>query len=429
VKINDKWSQKYIKGEDGKSDKLFTSEAAAKRAACAEEDKARTAPRRKVLDGSMTFRQWTKEVNSHRNISYREQSYLRLHIMPQWGDMPLRAIDDRDDVQEWVWALMAKRAVTPTADGHRQAKRTLAPGTVHRIFYEFSGYMKLGVKRNKIGHTPCQFIDLPKLPPPDERFLTEEEYAALYEAAPDDHMKMLADLGTGTGCRYGEMSGVHRRRIDTRNKVITVHETWDNMKGTIKGYPKSGKRRGVPITAELAVKLDRYMKEHPAVPCAESHVDDQGNVTECMDALLFARPDGRAIPYDTIHYQWTEMVTRAKLGRVRIHDMRHTYASWCIQRGVSKDELCQLLGHCSVIITERYAHLAGKHWDKVRAVLGDAPVPPVPPTPTPDPISAAGGIIDAENVVPESAPPVLPADGEGEDAKIIPFRRSHRSAS
>lgn len=426
AKVDGKTTQLYVKDEDTGETTLFTSKAKAERAASVAEDKARTVTPRRA--STITFREWAEEVNQHRKTTYRDNSYLNLHIFPQWGDLPLNLINDREDVQEWVHGLMATRARMSTAEGYREDRRTLAPGTVHRIFYEFSGYMKKAVKRGRIPFTPCQYIDLPKLPPPDERFLTHEEYAKLYAAAPDDHMKMLADLGTGTGCRYGEMSGLHRRRVDTKNKLIVVHETWDNMNGTVKGYPKSGKRRGVPITAELADKLDRYMKQYPAARCAEQHLDDHGNVVECSDALLFARADGRAFAYDTIHYQWVDMVKRAKLGHVRIHDMRHTYASWCIQSGkVTKDDLCQLLGHCSVIITERYAHLAGAHWDRVRAVLGDQPVPT--PTPTPDPNAPADAKIGPEEIVSEAAPRLLPADGDGDGAVILPFRRSHRSAS
>ncbi|MDA3624827.1 tyrosine-type recombinase/integrase [Saccharopolyspora sp. WRP15-2] len=58
------------------------------------------------------------------------------------------------------------------------------------------------------------------------------------------------------------------------------------------------------------------------------------------------------------------------------HDLRHTYASWLVQDGVSIQAVRALLGHASVATTERYAHLANAEWDKVRAVLGLTPENP-----------------------------------------------------
>lgn len=432
VQVDGKWQQRYVKDDDGQP-VMFTSKAKATRAANAAEQRERDdeqTKRKRKTGERMRYRDWVAEVNSHRTVSTRQKSYLRLHLEPQWGDWWLDEIDDRVDTQEWVYALMARRTVQATAEGYRQGERTLAPGTVHRIYYEHSGYMKKAVKANKIPFSPCQFIDLPKLPPPDERFLTPEEYARLYAAIETNSLQMRADLGVGTGCRFGEIAGLHRHRIDTQNKLIVVHETWDTIGNRIKGYPKSGKRRGVPITSELALKLDRYMADHPAVPCTESHIDDQGNKFECSGSLLLAKPNGRVIRYEIVHDEWTEAVARSGLGHVRLHDLRHTYASWCIQRGVSKDALKELLGHSSVIITERYAHLAGAHWPQVRAALGDTlTLPPQPPTPTPGLIVPTPGLIIPGSTVSESAPQLLPADGDGEGALIIPFRRPRRSAS
>lgn len=55
---------------------------------------------------------------------------------------------------------------------------------------------------------------------------------------------------------------------------------------------------------------------------------------------------------------WLPALERSKLGHVRPHDLRHTYASWQIQSGTSIYKLGALLGHVSPFTTQRYAHLA-----------------------------------------------------------------------
>lgn len=70
---------------------------------------------------------------------------------------------------------------------------------------------------------------------------------------------------------------------------------------------------------------------------------------------------------------WVPATTAAELPDVTPHDLRHTYASWILQDGVSIEALSKLLGHSSVTTTERYSHLADTQWDAVRAALDGKP--------------------------------------------------------
>jgi integrase len=429
VEVGGELVERYLT-EDPETGEPFTSEAKARRAAAAKEDKMRKRPAaRRARKGTPTIGEFCKaDYWPNRKVQTgtktRDESTLNLHVLPQWENIRVD-VPIRQDVEEWVEALLATRAVTLTAAGHRQEDRTLSPGTVRRIFFVFSGIMKAAFDVPLIDSTPCYGVKLPTVSPPDEYFLKEDEYQRLYDAAPTEAMKLFLELGVGTGGRYGELTGLHRRRIDIRNKSIVFHETWDYVADRIKTYPKGGNRRGVPISGDLAERLEDYMRRHPPVKCSTSHIDDQGNIRECRSSLLFTwNDDGDPWPPSSVRTMlWVPMLAAAELSGVRIHDLRHTYASWLIQRGITIDELCELMGHSSTLVTKRYAHLAGAHWDRVRKVLGGRP------TPTPDPIAAAGAVIDSEKIVAESAPQLLPAAPDGDGAKIIQFRRPRRSAS
>ena len=72
---------------------------------------------------------------------------------------------------------------------------------------------------------------------------------------------------------------------------------------------------------------------------------------------MFANPE-KGKPYANIHYSWDWARQRAGLEGLRIHDLRHSFASFAINAGRSLYEVQQLLGHRSSTMTQRYAHLA-----------------------------------------------------------------------
>jgi integrase len=115
---------------------------------------------------------------------------------------------------------------------------------------------------------------------------------------------------------------------------------------------KSGKRREVPLNAAADAVLARRRQT------SESHKVFPG-------------------PWSTYRKSWERAVEKAGLDDIRFHDTRHTFASWAIQRGVSLPELQQPLGHATLTMTMRYAHLAPEHLrsavSKLDGVLDLAP--------------------------------------------------------
>ena len=64
---------------------------------------------------------------------------------------------------------------------------------------------------------------------------------------------------------------------------------------------------------------------------------------------------------DGLEWGFREARRKAKMAHVRFHDLRHTYASWLVQSGASLTVVRDLLGHSSLAVTSRYAHLAHEH--------------------------------------------------------------------
>jgi integrase len=75
-----------------------------------------------------------------------------------------------------------------------------------------------------------------------------------------------------------------------------------------------------------------------------------------FDYLFVNRVTGK--PYTNIHKAWNKLRVQAGLSHLRIHDMRHQYASFLVNSGRTLYEVQQILGHSTSKVTERYSHLS-----------------------------------------------------------------------
>lgn len=168
------------------------------------------------------------------------------------------------------------------------------------------------------------------------RWITRAEVDALCRAAMEGRNGELIEafirLAVNTGCRKEEMLGLEWRRVDLHNRLIYLEGQ----------HTKAGKRRSIPINqGALSALLSRQAfraKHCPASP------------------WVFARSDGeRAV---SIRVGFENACKRAGITDFVIHDLRHTCAAHLISAGVPLAEVRDLLGHSTITMTERYAHLA-----------------------------------------------------------------------
>jgi len=176
------------------------------------------------------------------------------------------------------------------------------------------------------------------------RWISQEEAARLIaSAAAEPRAPHLADfiaLALNTGCRSGELLGLEWGRVDLKRRLVTLEAQ----------HTKSGKRRTVPLNNSARAAMlsrARFRAQH------------------CPDSpWVFAHQDGSRIA--GTKRSFATACRRAEISDFRIHDLRHTCAAWLVTAGVPLTEIRDLLGHASVTMTERYAHLAP---DRVRTAV------------------------------------------------------------
>jgi integrase len=161
-----------------------------------------------------------------------------------------------------------------------------------------------------IEHAPIPARLLPRMQerPPDR--LSAEEVEQVI-ALPDPY-GYICRLGLGTGMRWGEM--IRAQSSDISNAVLTVHQT------------KSGKVRRLPLPFELAAELRNRV--------------------------------GRLIPLKNSQALAEQVRRRTGIERFHVHQLRHTFACRWLERGGTLNALQELLGHSSIVTTQRYGRLA-----------------------------------------------------------------------
>lgn len=161
------------------------------------------------------------------------------------------------------------------------------------------------------------------------RYLTEWQANKLIKSSLDygnNQLHAFIILCLNTGCRSGELTCLQWQDVHLDKRYMTVRNTLSKNRKTIH-KPLNNK-------ALLAFQsLENSSKWVFKSPRTDSHI------------VSFKHGFKRA---------WT----RAGIGKVRIHDLRHTFASLLVQNGVPLYHVMQLLGHSDIRITQRYAHLS-----------------------------------------------------------------------
>lgn len=335
--------RRYVKG-------TFPREKAARDAATVAEAESRQLGWRDP-NGGGTYADWVMDWWGSRTVeastAKSDLQRMNLYVLPRWGEVPLREIT-RTDIKAWAKEL----AETPNGRGEDDygEPETLSPSTVRQYVALLSGSLTAAVDEELLTGNPAARLKLPPPTPAQERFLTHDEYAAIHAKLPTDDDRLIADTLVNTGLRWGEFAGAHWARVNEVTGSLLVVETWSPVAGRMKAYPKSKRLRDVPVSKDL---LTRWRDREREAKCGRSH-----QAGRCMSGLIMTGP--RGAPLDVHNWNnrvWTPAVKDAGVGHCRVHDLRHTYASWLLQGGRTLAEVGKLLGHMSPSTTARYAWL------------------------------------------------------------------------
>lgn len=280
---------------------------------------------------------YLKNVAKHRlkyNTWQTYQSLIKLYLNPKWEQKPIQSFT-RQDVKE---LLLEKQAAGLVINNIRICISAIFTEAVEREIVQINPAHNLG-RVFKNGN-----------PKKQTRFLSKEQVANLLEVAKEQMPEYYDFLLTAfrTGMRLGELLALCWDSVNFDSRQICVqrsfsHGHWDT--------PKSHKIRYIDMSDGLHAALQkRHEKREKSLVCKM--------INGKRIYLLFPTIEGKPLSHDVIRRAiFYKLLAAAKLPKIRIHDIRHTYASLLLQAGAPIHYVKEQLGHSSIATTvDLYGH-------------------------------------------------------------------------
>lgn len=261
------------------------------------------------------YMKWAERQRSFRS----KQGFIR-QLAEGFGNLPLRRFSSM---------LIEQYQTERLQKGNK-------PATVNRLVATLKHMFTKAVEWDMVEDDTLKRIRKAKLLEENNRrlrFLSKEECQNLI-ACCDKHLSPIVITALNTGLRRGEILSLKWDNLDFKHGFILLERT------------KNGERREIPINDTLRAALH--------------------TVTRRLDVPYVFHNPATGKPYQDVKRSFNTALRKTKIGDFHFHDLRHTFASHLVMAGVDLTTIKELLGHKTLTMTLRYAHLAPSH--KVKAV-------------------------------------------------------------
>jgi integrase len=286
-----------------------------------------TKPVPKTTTDEFFYDSYLPYVKTYKRSWDTDLSIYRTHIGPAVGKKALAEVGYEDVVRFMALASTKNK-----------------PSSLYRI-YVLARYMfNLALRWETVGveQNPTDRYTIKQDKQHRERYLNREETQTLLAAVDgslNPMLKYIVPMLLLTGARKREALDARWQDMDIARRFWRIP------------FTKSGRERHVPLSDAVLALLDRIPR---------------------FDGCVYVFPNPKTLkPYRAIYHSWHTARTQAGLSDVRMHDLRHSFASFLVNGGCSIYDVQKLLGHSSVSMTQRYSHLSQERLLTAANVAGE----------------------------------------------------------
>jgi integrase len=294
------------------------------------------------------------------------RTHIRTCVLPVLGSIPLQQLSPAH-LNALYQALLTQGRLR---DGHGMAPKTVQ--NVHAILHRA---LKDAMRWGYVARNVADAVDPPKGLPAERQVWTPEQLRAFLSHVRDDRLYAAWLLVTTTGLRRAELAGLRWLDVDLaagrvsprRPRVVVDYIVVESDAKTPKG------RRSLALDPATLAAL----KAHQARQAEEKAIIGSDYRES---GLVFTMPDGSPIHPQRISAWFLQHTRAAGLPRIRLHDVRHSYATAALAAGVPPKVISQRLGHATIAITmDTYSHVIPGLDEQAaetvaRLILGDGEV-------------------------------------------------------
>lgn len=310
-------------------------------------------------DSNMNFLEYAKlwlkdyaEINIKPSTLYGYKSCLNAHILPRFKDYKLSDITVYE-LEKFYNDLRKTKSLNPDSNGNHNL---LSEAVVRHQHSLLCVMLNTAVKWDFINFNPClKLTKPPTVTRKEMKFYDEKELKKLFQHLEYENLtfKTAIYLLTLGGMRRGECLGLFWEYIDFEKKTITIKNNLLNIreKGVYLDTPKTKKSKRTISLPDICFDLLKKLK-------AKQELEKEMFSNDWMDTeFVFKDEYGNYYNPSRLSRQWVLFQKKHNLKHIRLHDLRHTCATYLLSHNVPIATVSKKLGHSNIYTTlDVYTH-------------------------------------------------------------------------